>query len=60
MGKFKCEECGLEQDLPMHYGQPMHPESEQLTCWLGPECGSQSIPEHHSKPMVLVLKISGL
>jgi len=54
MSKLKCVECGLEQDLPMHCGQPMHQEGEQLVCWMGASCGAQSIPEHHGKAMELV------
>ena len=51
MGKLKCLECGIEQELPMHCGQPMHKEGNQLVCWMGASCGAQPIPEHHSKPM---------
>jgi soluble P-type ATPase/YHS domain-containing protein len=51
MGKLKCVECGLEQELPMHCGQAMHKEGDQLVCWMGASCGAQPIPEHHGKPM---------
>ncbi len=51
MGMLKCVECGFEQDLPMHCGQAMHLEGDQLVCWMGASCGSQPIPEHHGKPM---------
>jgi YHS domain-containing protein len=54
MGKLKCSECGLEQELPMHCGQPMHKEGNQLVCWMGASCGAQPIPEHHGKPMEIV------
>jgi len=54
VGKLKCSECGLEQDLPMHCGQPMHKEGNQLVCWMGASCGSQNIPEHHGKPMDVI------
>ncbi|MFX0046740.1 MAG: heavy metal translocating P-type ATPase [Candidatus Hermodarchaeota archaeon] len=54
MGKLKCVECGLEQDLPMHCGQPMHQEGDQLVCWMGASCGAQSIPKHHGKTMKIV------
>ena len=54
MGKLKCVECGLEQELPMHCGQAMHKEGDQLVCWMGASCGAQSIPEHHGKPMEVV------
>ncbi len=54
MGKLKCVECGLEKELPMHCGQPMHKEGNQLVCWMGASCGAQSIPEHHGKPMKII------
>ena len=54
MGKLKCAECGLEQDLPMHCGQAMHQEGDQLVCWMGASCGAQPIPEHHGKTMEIV------
>ena len=54
MGKLKCVECGLEQELPMHCGQAMHKEGDQLVCWMGASCGAQPIPEHHGKPMEVV------
>jgi Cu+-exporting ATPase len=54
VGKLKCSECGLEQNLPMHCGQPMHKEGNQLVCWMGASCGSQNIPEHHGKPMEVI------
>jgi YHS domain-containing protein len=54
MGKLRCAECGLEQDLPMHCGQAMHKEGDQLVCWMGASCGAQSIPEHHGKQMEVI------
>jgi len=54
MGKLKCVECGLEQDLPMHCGQAMHQEEDQLVCWMGASCGAQPIPKHHGKTMEIV------
>ena len=54
MGKLKCAECGLEQDLPMHCGQAMHKEGDQLVCWMGASCGAQPIPEHHGKSMEVI------
>ncbi len=54
MGKLKCAECGLEQDLPTHCGKPMHKEGEELVCWMGASCGAQKIPEHHGKPMEII------
>ncbi|MFX1361771.1 MAG: heavy metal translocating P-type ATPase [Promethearchaeota archaeon] len=54
MGKLVCEECGFEQEIPMHCGKPMHGEANQLVCWMGSSCGTQPIPEHHGKPMNIV------
>ena len=52
---LKCKKCGKESDLPIHCGQPMHPETvegqDMLVCWMGPDCGKQIFPEHHGKPM---------
>lgn len=54
MGKLKCLECGIEQDLPMHCGKAMHKEGNQLVCWMGASCGAQAIPKHHGKPMEVI------
>jgi Cu+-exporting ATPase len=54
MGKLRCVECGLEQELPMHCGQAMHTEGDQLVCWMGASCGAQPIPEHHGKQMEVI------
>ena len=54
MGKLKCVECGIEQDLPMHCGKAMHKEGNQLVCWMGASCGAQPIPEHHGKSMDVI------
>ncbi len=54
MGKLKCVECGVEQELPNHCGKPMHKEGDQLVCWMGASCGAQPIPEHHGKPMEVI------
>lgn len=54
MAKLNCKKCGAEQDLPQHCGKPMHKEGEQLVCWMGASCGSQSIPEHHELPMEVI------
>jgi len=54
MGKLKCLECGIEQELPMHCGKPMHKEGNQLVCWMGASCGAQPIPKHHGKPMKII------
>jgi len=54
VGMLKCSECGETQDLPMHCGQAMHKEGNQLVCWMGASCGAQPIPEHHGKPMEII------
>jgi YHS domain-containing protein len=54
MGRLRCSECGIEQELPMHCGKAMHKEGNQLVCWMGASCGAQPIPEHHGKPMEVV------
>ncbi|MFX1377710.1 MAG: heavy metal translocating P-type ATPase [Promethearchaeota archaeon] len=54
MGKLKCSECGMEQELPMHCGKPMHKEGNELVCWMGASCGVQPLPEHHGKPMEII------
>ncbi|MFO8017852.1 MAG: heavy metal translocating P-type ATPase [Promethearchaeia archaeon] len=54
MGKLKCSECDYEQELPTHCGKPMVKEDDNLVCWMGAECGSEPIPEHHGKPMKIV------
>jgi YHS domain-containing protein len=54
MGKLICQECGFEQEIPMHCGKPMHKEGNQLVCWMGSSCGAQPIPEHHGKPMKII------
>ncbi len=55
MGKLKCVECGETiLELPMHCGKAMHKEGNQLVCWMGASCGSQSIPEHCGKPMDVI------
>ncbi|TFG05629.1 MAG: heavy metal translocating P-type ATPase [Promethearchaeota archaeon] len=52
---LKCKTCGSETDVPMHCGQPMHPEivdgKEMLVCWMGANCGKQEFPTHHDEPM---------
>ncbi len=54
MGKLKCGECGMVEELPSHCGKPMHKEGDQLVCWMGASCGAQPIPEHHGKSMDLI------
>ena len=29
VGKLKCIDCGIEQEIPMHCGQPMHKEGDR-------------------------------
>jgi len=52
MAKLVCKKCGQEVAVPAHCGKEMHLEGNQLVCWMGPECGHQPIPKHHSAPMV--------
>ena len=54
VGKLKCVDCGIEQDIPVHCGQAMHKEDDQLVCWMGAGCGAQPIPEHHGKLMDVI------
>ncbi len=54
MPKLKCVQCDHKQALPMHCGKPMQRAGDQLVCWMGAECGSQPIPEHHGKPMEII------
>ncbi len=53
--KLKCAACNFTKDVPMHCGQPMHPEQvsgkPMLVCWMGPTCGKQEFPSHHNQPM---------
>jgi Cu+-exporting ATPase len=55
VGKLKCVDCGIEQEIPMHCGQAMHKEGNNLVCWMGAGCGIQPIPEHHGKPMDITM-----
>jgi Cu+-exporting ATPase len=61
-GKLVCSECGYEIPLPKHCGRDMILQGDHLICWmnlpqeqggLGIECGSQAIPNHHGKPMLI-------
>jgi RNase P subunit RPR2 len=53
MSKLVCKKCGIEMAMPMHCGQEMHQEGNQLVCWMGAECGHQAIPKHHGAPMAI-------
>ena len=46
MGQLICEKCGAEVPVPVHCGQEMHIEGDQLVCCMGAVCGQQDIPEH--------------
>ena len=48
------ESCDHTLKVKMHCGFPMHIEDGQLSCWMGPSCGTAPLPRHHSKPMKLV------
>ena len=50
---ISCPTCGTTQNCPGTVGGSMHPEGEQLVCWMGADCGSQAVPAHHGRPMVL-------
>ena len=54
VGKLKCVDCGIEQEIPVHCGQAMHKEGDRLVCWMGAGCGAQPIPEHHGKQMEVI------
>jgi len=41
-----CPKCGEKVAVPIHCGQEMHQEGDQLVCWMGPSCGSQPMLEH--------------
>ena len=32
---------------------PMHIENNQLVCWMGPDCGTATLPIHHDRSMHL-------
>ena len=53
MGKLVCAMCGEEVAVPVHCGQEMHQEGDQLVCWMGPACGVQDMPEHCGQAMAL-------
>jgi Cu+-exporting ATPase len=57
---LRCETCGKTEPVPMHCNQPMHVEDvdsrPMFVCYMGKECGSQEIPVHHGKPMVIIGK----
>ncbi|MFW9896193.1 MAG: hypothetical protein ACFFD7_10350, partial [Candidatus Thorarchaeota archaeon] len=44
------------EKLPNHCNKPMHIEGDKLVCWMGEHCGSQPIPKHCGKQMVIVPK----
>ena len=52
MAKLVCEKCGNEQAVPMHCGQEMHQEGDELVCWMGKGCGHQPMNEHCGQSMV--------
>lgn len=55
--KLRCQSCDMEMDVPWHCNQPMHVEQvdgkDMLVCWMGPECGKESLPVHCKKPMAI-------
>ena len=52
MAKLVCEKCSEEKSVPMHCGQEMHQEGDQLVCWMGKGCGHQPIEQHCGQPMI--------
>lgn len=46
MGKLVCPKCGEEVAVPVHCGQEMHIEGDQIVCWMGTGCGAQDLPQH--------------
>lgn len=51
MGKLVCVKCGHEDAVPMHCGQEMHQEGDELVCWMGKGCGYQAMPDHCEETM---------
>ncbi len=51
--ELKCENCGTTQEIPIHCKQPMHIEGDILVCHMGSHCGSQDIPMHCGKLMII-------
>ncbi|MDF1537587.1 MAG: hypothetical protein P1Q69_01620 [Candidatus Thorarchaeota archaeon] len=51
MGKLVCPMCGEEVAVPVHCGQEMHKEGDQLVCWMGAGCGAQPMVEHCGQAM---------
>ena len=51
-----CEDasCNHTEKVKMHCGAPMHIEGGQLVCWMGTDCGTAELPNHHNKPMKLI------
>ena len=64
MAKLVCEKCNEEKSVPMHCGQEMHQEGDQLVCWMGTGCGHQPMEQHCGQPMIFKeqskLKIGGI
>lgn len=46
MAELVCKMCGEKVAVPVHCGQEMHQEGNQLVCWMGPACGAQDMPRH--------------
>ncbi|MHA2380468.1 MAG: hypothetical protein ACXADO_04795 [Candidatus Thorarchaeota archaeon] len=46
MASLVCPKCGEKVAVPIHCGQKMHQEGDQLVCWMGAACGSQPMLEH--------------
>ncbi|MGY5858843.1 MAG: hypothetical protein RTU63_05700 [Candidatus Thorarchaeota archaeon] len=53
MANLVCAKCGEEVSVPVHCGQEMHIEGDQLVCWMGTTCGHQDMPEHCGEFMAI-------
>ena len=51
MAELVCKICGEKVAVPVHCGQEMHQEGNQLVCWMGPACGVHDLPNHCGEMM---------
>lgn len=51
---MRCDKCGVEQDMPVHCGEPMNLEETGFVC---SDCSEKvPLPVHCDEPMKLVIK----